>query len=195
MAQTPELLYNEVLNRSLMQLIKNECGHKIKSIYRNLELPALDNRVQSLSNVKEEFRPNNQYTAYSLYDELRSMYFSANEYRLLYIYFINTDSVVSSEGNMSLELYHSIYCKGLDISLEELRDFLSRKNVMFKKPIMILIMFTMFFSGGMIPFYLTLKDAFLKYEKEHLKSFRGRACLPDAPGGVQPGGKDVPKLL
>ncbi len=39
--------------------------------------------------------------------------------------------------------------------------FLSRKNVMFKKPIIILIMFTMFFSGGMIPFYLNLKDLHL----------------------------------
>lgn len=36
--------------------------------------------------------------------------------------------------------------------------FLSRKNVPFKKPIMMGIMFTMFFSGGMIPFYLNLKD-------------------------------------
>lgn len=39
--------------------------------------------------------------------------------------------------------------------------FLSRKNVLFKKPIMILIVITMFFSGGMIPFYLTLKDLHL----------------------------------
>ncbi len=36
--------------------------------------------------------------------------------------------------------------------------FLSRKGVLLKKPIMLLIIFTMFFSGGMIPFYLTLKD-------------------------------------
>lgn len=36
--------------------------------------------------------------------------------------------------------------------------FLSRKNVMFRDAIMMLITFTMFFSGGMIPFYLTLKD-------------------------------------
>jgi putative aldouronate transport system permease protein len=36
--------------------------------------------------------------------------------------------------------------------------FLSRKNVFFKKPIMMLITFTMFFSGGMIPAYLNLQD-------------------------------------
>lgn len=35
--------------------------------------------------------------------------------------------------------------------------FLSRKDVMWKKPITIFIMFTMFFSGGLIPQYLTIK--------------------------------------
>lgn len=36
--------------------------------------------------------------------------------------------------------------------------FLSRKNVFFKKPIMLAITFTMFFSGGLIPTYLNLRD-------------------------------------
>lgn len=37
--------------------------------------------------------------------------------------------------------------------------FLSRKDVFFLKPITILIMFTMWFSGGLIPFYLIVKEA------------------------------------
>lgn len=39
--------------------------------------------------------------------------------------------------------------------------FLSRKRVMFKKPIMLFIVFTMFFSGSMIPFYINLKELHL----------------------------------
>ena len=38
---------------------------------------------------------------------------------------------------------------------------LSRKNVMWKKPLLLFIMFTMFFSGGMIPFYMNLKSMHL----------------------------------
>ena len=38
---------------------------------------------------------------------------------------------------------------------------LSRKNVMWKNLLMMLITFTMFFSGGMIPFYLNLKQLHL----------------------------------
>lgn len=36
--------------------------------------------------------------------------------------------------------------------------FLSRKGVRLQKPIMILIIITMFFSGGMIPFYFSVRD-------------------------------------
>ena len=36
--------------------------------------------------------------------------------------------------------------------------FLSCNDVLFKKPILFIIMFTMFFSGGMIPAYLNIRD-------------------------------------
>jgi putative aldouronate transport system permease protein len=35
--------------------------------------------------------------------------------------------------------------------------FLSRKNVMWRDPVMFLIIFTMFFGGGLIPFFFTVK--------------------------------------
>ncbi|MBE7031191.1 MAG: carbohydrate ABC transporter permease [Ruminococcaceae bacterium] len=35
--------------------------------------------------------------------------------------------------------------------------FLSRKNVPFKRPIALLMTFTMYFSGGLVPFYFTIK--------------------------------------
>lgn len=38
---------------------------------------------------------------------------------------------------------------------------LSRKNLMWRNVMMMLIMFTMFFSGGMIPFYMNLKELHL----------------------------------
>ena len=36
--------------------------------------------------------------------------------------------------------------------------FLASKNVFFKKPVLVFIMFTMFFSGGMIPSYLNIRS-------------------------------------
>ncbi|MGE5551197.1 MAG: carbohydrate ABC transporter permease [Bacteroidota bacterium] len=39
--------------------------------------------------------------------------------------------------------------------------FLSRKNVLWKNAVMIMAVFTMFFSGGLIPFYLTVRQLHL----------------------------------
>lgn len=51
---------------------------------------------------------------------------------------------------------------GLDLVMTALAAyFFSRKGVMFKKPLMLFVLFTMFFSGGMIPFYLNLKELHL----------------------------------
>lgn len=36
--------------------------------------------------------------------------------------------------------------------------FMSRKNVLFKRPITLLIIFTMYFSGGLIPIYLNVRS-------------------------------------
>jgi putative aldouronate transport system permease protein len=36
--------------------------------------------------------------------------------------------------------------------------FMSRKNVMFNRTITLMIIFTMYFSGGLIPFYMTVKE-------------------------------------
>ena len=39
--------------------------------------------------------------------------------------------------------------------------FLTRKNIMLQKPIMILITATMFISGGLVPFYLVVKNLYI----------------------------------
>lgn len=76
-----------------------------------------------------------------------------------YVKVFKNPMLLKGYGNTLFILVVGVF---LDIVMTSLGAyFLSRKNVMFQKPIMILIMFTMFFSGGMIPFYLTLKDLHL----------------------------------
>lgn len=116
------------LNQSLMQIVKNECDNQLKNVYRSLDLLAFDNRVQVLSGVRGKFQAQNQYMAYSLYEELLNLRFSSDGYEHIYVYFSNTDSVISDSGNMSLEMYYKLYYQDTGISLKEFRDFLSQKH-------------------------------------------------------------------
>ena len=69
------------------------------------------------------------------------------------------NTIVSGYRNT---LFILIAGTSLDIVMTSLcAYFLSRERILFRKVITILIMLTMFFGGGMIPFYLTLKDLHL----------------------------------
>lgn len=118
----------QALNRSLMLLVKNECDNQIRDSYRCMDLLAFNDMVQSLSVSRGASHSDDPYMAYRLYGELRDLLLTSEDYEMIYVYFTNTDSVISSLGNMSLEMYHSIYYKDTDISLEELRSYLRQKH-------------------------------------------------------------------
>ena len=72
-----------------------------------------------------------------------------------YIMVLKYPMVLSSYGNTIF-----IVLAGVSVSMVLTilgGYFLSRKNVIFQKPIMIMIVITMFFGGGLIPFYLTVR--------------------------------------
>lgn len=76
-----------------------------------------------------------------------------------YIRVFRDDTIISGYMNT---LFLLLVGTSLDIVMTSMAAyFLSRQRVMWQKPIMMLITFTMFFGGGMIPFYLTLKDLHL----------------------------------
>jgi len=66
------------------------------------------------------------------------------------------------QGYMNTVIY-VVLGTTINITLTSLAAYgLSRKNVFFAKPIMLMIVFTMFFSGGMIPNYLLITNLKLR---------------------------------
>ncbi len=83
---------------------------------------------------------------------LKPLGFSLDAYKKVF----QNPMILKGYGNTLFILIIGVF---LDILMTSIGAyFLSRKDVLLKKPIMLMIIFTMFFSGGMIPFYLTLKD-------------------------------------
>lgn len=86
---------------------------------------------------------------------LKPVGFSVEAYKKVF----QNPMIVKGYGNTMFILVVGVF---FDLVMTSLGAyFLSRKQVMFKRPIMMLIIFTMFFSGGMIPFHLNLKDLHL----------------------------------
>lgn len=65
-------------------------------------------------------------------------------------------NIIAAFGNT---LFYVAAGTSLNIILTALGAYgLSRRNVMLKNPIMFLIVFTMFFEGGLVPLYLTIQN-------------------------------------
>ncbi|MFC4778699.1 carbohydrate ABC transporter permease [Paenibacillus sp. GCM10023252] len=78
--------------------------------------------------------------------------FSLEAYRLLF----NNPMIATSYMNT---LFYVIVGTALNLIFTSLGAFaLSRKNVMLRDPMMMIITFTMFFSGGLIPTFLVVND-------------------------------------
>ncbi len=101
--------------------------------------------------VMASFSDSNTFMAYNgllwrpLNPNVRS-YAAVFKNRLIYSGYTNTIFIVASGLAINMALT-SFAAYGL-----------SRRNLYFKKPIMFLIVVTMFFSGGLMPFYLTIKS-------------------------------------
>lgn len=83
---------------------------------------------------------------------LKPLGFTLDAYRLM----AKNPMILRGYGNtlfvlcVSLVLNMTLTCIGA--------YFMSRKNVLFNRPITLMIIFTMYFSGGLIPFYMTVKQ-------------------------------------
>lgn len=101
--------------------------------------------------VMASFSDSNTFMAYNgllwrpLNPNVRS-YAAVFKNRLIYSGYMNTIFIVGAGLAINMALT-SFAAYGL-----------SRRNLYFKKPIMFLIVVTMFFSGGLMPFYLTIKS-------------------------------------
>lgn len=70
---------------------------------------------------------------------------------------------VFGNSNILIGYKNTILLLVVGVSLQMLMTmlgayFFSRKDIMFRRPLMLMVMFTMFFSGGMVPSYLNLMD-------------------------------------
>lgn len=116
----------ERLNKSLMTIVTNEFDYQIDRILQDLNRLALDTDVQILSNSKGKIEPQEQYYMYSLYSNLRGTNFTEEYIEDVFVYFKDTDWVVSTKGNMAFNLFYSLYGKNEDYTQEEMKQYLSK---------------------------------------------------------------------
>ena len=108
-------------NQSMMRLVMSEVDNEIVRLQNEISRLALDQTVHILADAKERFQRGDQMQLYTLYRDLRNIGFLEKYEEDVFIYFKNTDYIVSAKGNMSFPVYYRLYFKDSLLSEEELR--------------------------------------------------------------------------
>ena len=87
---------------------------------------ALDSKIQQTANVKGAYDANDQINLYHIYEEAQSINVSEAFIDDVFILFNNTQKVVSSRGNMTLEFFYNLYYKNDEFSYEDFRGYLGK---------------------------------------------------------------------
>lgn len=111
-------------NQSMMSLVMNEMDNQIARLQNEISRLSFDQTVHLLSNVKGSFLGENQMHLYTLYRDLRNIGFLEKYDEDVFIYFKNSDYIVSAKGNMPFSIYYNLYFQDNVILEDEFRDFL-----------------------------------------------------------------------
>ena len=97
---------------------------------------AFDTNVQKLSSVKE-LSAADCYNLYVLYQDLKNSSFAGGDYQDVFVYFQNTNTVVSMMGSNVLEMFYHLTYENSEMNYQEFREYLSGSHFYSILPIQI----------------------------------------------------------
>ncbi|MCI8889408.1 MAG: AraC family transcriptional regulator [Hungatella sp.] len=118
----------EKMNDNLLEMIQRDLDQQISDVQKIAARLAMDTSVQAISKVKSEFGTEDQMALYYLYNDLQSLAMSEDFINDVFIYFNNTQTVCSLQGNMSAELFYDLYYRNEKHSLEEFREYMRQRH-------------------------------------------------------------------
>ena len=115
----------ERMNLSMLEMVKVELDQRLDEISKIAQRVAMDPNVRYASTVKDQFADKDQYMLYNLYRSLNNITISESLIQDVFVYFNNTQHVVSVKGSMSGTLYYDLYYKSNDFSAAKFREYMN----------------------------------------------------------------------
>ncbi len=115
------------MNNALMDTVKLEIDNHINDINRLFKRIALDTDVQAATIIKERFTAREQISLYHLANTLKNLSTVDNFIEDIFIYFNNTGTVSSVNGNMSGELFYHLYYENLEYDYVRFQELMREK--------------------------------------------------------------------
>lgn len=112
------------LGRNILNMTRNEIDSYLEGARKFESRWFMDDGVKRIADIEGEISREYSQTLLNLFNELVKQSAAENRFKKTFIYFAGSDKVVSTDGNMDLELYYQLYMKNTGIACKELRSLL-----------------------------------------------------------------------
>lgn len=118
----------EKMNTNLLVMVQKDLDKEIDNIQKISARMAMDTSVQLASKVRGDFGKDDQMILYYLFNDLQAIAMSEDFIKDIFVYFNNTQKVSCVNGNMSAEMYYSLYYDSDVTSFEEFKAYMGESH-------------------------------------------------------------------
>lgn len=119
---------SERMGQNILAMTRNDMDAQLEAA-RNFESRwFMDDNVREIADIQGEVTRENSQTLLHLYQELVKQSTTQSMIRKAFLYFAGSDKIVSTDGNMDLEMYYNLYLKNEDLDCEEFRSLLKEHH-------------------------------------------------------------------
>lgn len=113
------------MNQTMLETVQTEIDGYFTEARSAIVSLLLNTDVQKAGMVKDDFSIRDRVMLYDIYQDINNQQIAFKKFSHIYVYFLNTNSVLSDQGHVESELFYDLYYKNADMQYEEFTEIMS----------------------------------------------------------------------
>ena len=116
------------LNLFTLEKAREEIDHYFFIAKKEALSLTTDSDIQKLSGVTGDFSIKDRERIYTVYKKINEKKFMSEDFKNIFIYFLNSDSILSEQGHLSKELFYELYYKNENMSFDSFKYLIENSS-------------------------------------------------------------------
>ena len=116
------------LNIFTLEKVREEIDHYFFIAKKEALSLTTDSDIQKLSGVTGDFSIKDRERIYTVYKKINEKKFMSEDFKNIFIYFLNSDSILSEQGHLSKELFYELYYKNENMSFDSFKYLIENSS-------------------------------------------------------------------
>lgn len=116
------------MGQNILRMTKNDIDAYLEGARKFESRWYMDENVREMADIKGEIPREHAQTMVDIFRELVKQTAAENNLKKAFIWFEGSDKVISTDGNMDLDMYYQLYMENTQTSIKEFRELLGKHH-------------------------------------------------------------------